>query len=283
MTAQNFAPALAHVLVHEGGFANHPKDPGGATMKGVTQAVYDAWLERRGLLLRSVQKIEPAELEDIYRRQYWATIKGDKLPDGIDYVVFDGAVNSGPGQAVKWLQRALGTVKVDGMIGEATLAAVEAYPDHDQLIALIIGRRLAFLKALKTWPTFGGGWTRRVTQVKQIGQAWATGSVAPKPVFFAGGQAKAPIAQAKALPVKALADGATGAGVGSGGLAAMLEQARAQLDPLAAGSVWIGHVVTALVVTGVLLAAGGFAWRAFASHRAKARADALDLPEGVAA
>lgn len=283
MTAQNFAPALSRALVHEGGFSDHKDDPGGATMKGVTQRVYDAWRKRRSLPLRSVRLIEEADLQAIYRKQYWDAVKGDRLPAGVDYVVFDGAVNSGPAQSVKWLQRALGSVKVDGVIGEATLAAIEAYPDHDQLVALMIGRRLAFLQALKTWRVFGGGWSRRVAQVKQVGQAWATGSVGPQPVFFAGGNAKATIDQAKPLPAKAGADATTGAGVTSGSLGGVLEAARQQLDPLASTSTVIGYVVTALVVTGVLMTAGGFAYRAYASRKAKARADALDLPEGVAA
>lgn len=283
MTAQNYARALSRVLVHEGGYADHPKDPGGATMKGVTQGVYDAYRKRRGEAKRSVRQITEAELQAIYRRQYWDVVKGDSLPEGVDYAVFDGAVNSGPSQAVKWLQRALGSVKVDGVIGEATLAAVEAYPDHDRLIALMLGRRLAFLQALRTWSTFGRGWSGRVAQVKQIGQAWATGSVGPDPVFAAGGNAKATIDQAKPLPVKAAADATTGAGIGSGGLAGLLEQARQQLDPLAASSQLIGNVVAALVITGVVLTAGGFFYRWLAARRGKALADALDLPEGVTA
>lgn len=283
MTAQNFVPALSGVLVHEGGWSNHKADPGGATMKGVTQRVYDAYRRRRDLQPQSVRLITEVELRDIYRKQYWDAVKGDKLPDGVDYAVFDGAVNSGPSQSVKWLQRALGTVKVDGVIGEATLAAVEAYQDHDRLIALMLDRRLAFLKALSTWPTFKGGWSSRVAQVKVIGQVWATGSVPPKPTFFVGGNAKATIDQAKPLPAKGGADAATGAGISSGSLGGVLEAARQQLEPLASASTVIGYVVTALVVTGVLMTAGGFAYRAYAGHKARARADALDLPEGVAA
>jgi lysozyme family protein len=283
MTAQNFAPALARALVHEGGYANHPKDPGGATMKGVTQRVYDAYRVRRGEPRRSVRLIDDAELKAIYRRQYWDVVKADSLPAGVDYAVFDGAVNSGPAQAVKWLQRALGSIKVDGVVGEATLAAVEAYPDHDRLIALMLARRLAFLEALRTWSTFGRGWSARVAQVRQIGQAWASGSVGPVPAFAAGGNAKATIDQAKALPAKGGADATTGAGIGSTGLGGVLEQARQQLDPLAASSELIGHVVAALVVTGVLLTVGGVAYRWLAARRARSLADALDLPQGVAA
>ncbi|WP_377846987.1 glycosyl hydrolase 108 family protein [Bosea sp. UC22_33] len=82
MTAQNFAPALTRALTHEGGFSNHKDDPGGATMKGVTQRVYDAYRERRGLPQQSVRLISEAEIQEIYRKQYWNVIKGDKLPKG---------------------------------------------------------------------------------------------------------------------------------------------------------------------------------------------------------
>ncbi len=124
MTASSFDEALKRVLVHEGGYADHPADPGGATMRGVTQRVYDGWRRRRGVPVRSVRLIEPGEVEAIYRLQYWDAVRADDLPAGLDYGVFDAAVHSGPGQAAKWLQRALG-VTADGQVGEATLAALE--------------------------------------------------------------------------------------------------------------------------------------------------------------
>ena len=195
----------------------------------------------------------------------------------------DSGVIMGRDSLLAGSQESLTPARARAVIGEATLAAVEAYPDHDRLIALMLGRRLAFLQALRTWSTFGRGWSGRVAQVKQIGQAWATGSVGPDPVFAAGGNAKATIDQAKPLPVKAAADATTGAGIGSGGLAGLLEQARQQLDPLAASSQLIGNVVAALVITGVVLTAGGFFYRWLAARRGKALADALDLPEGVTA
>lgn len=162
-------------------------------------------------------------------------------------------------------------------------AAVKAHPDHDRLIALMLDRRLAFLQALRIWSSFGRGWTARIAQVKQIGQAWATGSVGPNPAFVAGSNVKATLAQAKPLPAKAPADTTAGVDVGSTGIAGVLEQARQQLDPLAASSQMIGNIVAALVITGVVLTAGGFAYRWWAGRRAKALADALDLPESVTA
>ena len=122
-----FRDALARVLVHEGGKVDHPADPGGRTNKGVTQRVYNAWRTKSYLPLRDVYLISDLEVEAIYRFQYWDAIKGDQLPPGIGYVVLDGAVNSGPKQSAKWLQRALGfePSQVDGMIGSVTLNAAQ--------------------------------------------------------------------------------------------------------------------------------------------------------------
>lgn len=169
---ENLETALKHVLVHEGGFVNHPKDPGGATNRGVTQRVYDAYRDRQGQSRRSVRAITAEEVADIYKRQYWDAIRGDDLPSGLDYAVFDYAVNSGPRRAAQDLQRELG-VAVDGVIGNVTLAAV-AKADVYDLIDRLCARRMRFLKGLKHWRTFGKGWTRRVTDVAEIAMAMAT-------------------------------------------------------------------------------------------------------------
>lgn len=165
MTAANFPTALKLVLVHEGGYSNHPDDPGKGTMKGVTQAVYDAYRARKGLAKRSVKAITNAELQTIYRAQYWDKVRGDDLPSGVDYAVFDYAVNSGPGRAVKDLQRLLGC-NVDGALGMLTMRAVGA-ADDEKLINDLCDRRLRFLKSLRTWKTFGKGWGRRVEGVRR--------------------------------------------------------------------------------------------------------------------
>jgi lysozyme family protein len=91
-------------------------------------------------------------------------IKGDSLPAGVSYVVFDDAVNSGVSQLVKWLQQTLG-VAADSVLGPAALGAIKAYPSHDRLVDAICHCRLAFLKVLKTWKTFGKGWAARVAGV----------------------------------------------------------------------------------------------------------------------
>lgn len=276
MTSQNFARSLKHVLVSEGGKVDDKHDPGGRTNQGVIQRVYDGWRDRKGLARRDVWLMEPAERDAIYRAQYWDAVRGDDLPAGVDYVVFDGAVNSGPGQSVKWLQRALGTVKVDGQIGMATLAAVAAHPDHDALVADICARRLAFLKALSTWPRFGKGWAARVGLVEETGQAWASGSVGPAPAHT-GGDAKATIQQARLMSSPAGGDVATGGGIASLGVGAVLKQAQDALQPLADGSPVITHVVAALVISGAVVTLGGIAWGLWSRRKAKAQADALDL------
>lgn len=268
--------AMPKILVHEGGWSNHPKDPGGATMKGVIQRVYDAYRDRKGQPKQSVRYISDSELFDIYRKQYWDAIKGDTLPQGVDYVMMDGAVNSGPTQAIKWLQRALG-VTADGQIGQATLRALENVFDHDKLIADILKRREAFLRALKTFSTFGKGWMNRVGQVLKIGQAWAVGSVGPEPVFFANMNQKATLADAKALKDKGPADATTGGGAVGLTLTGAIDQARETLLPLAGDSVVITNVLAALAVTSVFAVTGGLVYRFIAKRKNAALADALDL------
>lgn len=277
-----FERCLTKVLVHEGGYSNHKDDPGGATMRGVIQRVYDEYRKSIGLGLLSVKNISDSELQAIYKRKYWDEIKGDKLPAGVSYVVFDGAVNSGVGQSGKWLQRALQGMglyqgAIDGIIGQGTLLAVSQAHDNDILVGLICDRRMAFLKALKTFKTFGKGWAARVKDVRAVGQAWATGSVGPTISYNPGGDAKALLSSAKASPALAIADASTGGGIGSGGLAAALQQAQEQLSPYSYSSELIGKIVAGLVVVGAVLTVGGLAYRWYAARRRKERADALDI------
>jgi lysozyme family protein len=231
---------------------------------GVTQRVYDGFRRNRGLPLRTVYDIERHEVEAIYRLQYWDKVRGDDLPAGVDLVVFDGAVNSGPLQSVKWLQAALGgNVRIDGVLGEASLAAVKAHPDHDALVAAICAIRLRFLKALKTWSTFGRGWAARVAHVKDTGQALASGSVGPVPLYFAGGEAKGRIEDARRVPGKALADATAGAGGATG----ILSQLTETLSPAASAIPAIGQVVTVLTAIGAAAAAAGLLYRWYATRR----------------
>lgn len=166
----NFERALALVLEHEGGYVNHPKDPGGATNKGVTQAVYDAYRKMRGRGPMSVKFITDEELRAIYKFQYWDKVQGDFLPSGLDYAVFDFAVNSGVTRAAKYLQAVL-SVTQDGQIGAKTLAAIHS---STAVINALCDRRIGFLRNLKTFLAFGKGWTRRVANVRAEALEMAT-------------------------------------------------------------------------------------------------------------
>ena len=185
MSAANYAACLAVTLRWEGGFSDHPADPGGATMRGVTQKVYDGFRAARGLYPQTVRKISEHELQAIYRKQYWDVVRGDDLPPGLDLAVFDYAVNSGPVRAVKALQAILGVV-VDGHLGEATLGAIRDHLALD-LAQALCDRRLAFMKAARDkkgrrlWPTFGVGWTNRVADIRRRAAAMARGAPAAEP------------------------------------------------------------------------------------------------------
>lgn len=164
MAASNFPKALALVLKSEGLFVNDKHDPGGATMKGVTQRVYDAYRLNHRINKQGVQFIAPAEVAEIYKLQYWDTVKGDDLPAGVDYATFDAAVNSGIVRAAKWLQQAVPTT-VDGHVGLATVAAVKA-GNPTAIVLRLCNARLGFLHALTNWKYFGKGWANRMRDVQ---------------------------------------------------------------------------------------------------------------------
>ena len=159
----NFEDCLARVLASEGGFVNHPKDPGGMTNLGCTKAVWEAFVGHP-VSEADMRALTPEMVAPLYRRKYWDAVCGDQLPKGLDYAVFDAAINSGPGRAVKWLQEVAGT-SVDGSIGPKTLSAVNAFSPLE-IIAQYNDRRLQFLESLPTWPTFGKGWGNRVAHVQ---------------------------------------------------------------------------------------------------------------------
>ena len=163
---QNFDECLNMLLVHEGGFVNHPSDPGGMTNLGVTKAVYEAWVGHP-IDERTMRALTPAMVAPLYRKKYWDAVRGDELASGLDYATFDFAVNSGVGRAVKTLQECVG-VFPDGGFGPKTMAAVSQFKGDavKTLIEEVCDKRLVFLKLLKTWSVFGRGWERRVNEVK---------------------------------------------------------------------------------------------------------------------
>lgn len=159
---ENFVGALTHVLKHEGGYVNHPADPGGMTNLGVTKAVWESWIGRESNE-KEMRSLTPEVVAPMYKKKYWDKIKGDELPDGVDYAVFDFAVNSGPGRAAKFLQELVG-VNADGAIGPMTLTAVNK-KDPKKLVTAYNAKRQAFLESLPTFATFGKGWSTRVAGV----------------------------------------------------------------------------------------------------------------------
>lgn len=271
----SFEQAHKNVLVYEGGKVDHPSDPGGRTNQGVTQKVFAAYLRGNNKPVRDVYTMTVQERDDIYRAQYWHRIQADRLPAGVDFVVYDGAVNSGVAQSAKWLQRALG-LTADGVIGDVTIEAARNHPDHDMLVAAICERRLVFLRALKTWGTFGKGWSRRVTNVQLNGQAMASGSVGPAPVFTSEGAHKATIADAKKAPARAPADALASGGVVTTGLTT----AQDALAPLS-GHAWAATAVSVLIGVGAVATIAGLGYGWYARRKQTELDDALD--QGVPA
>lgn len=174
MATETFAGALKAVIAHEGGYVSDPHDPGGETNWGVTKRVYDDYRRGRGEVIRSVRNICGEEVVAIYRLQYWNAIRGDDLPNGLDYAMFDYAVNSGPAKAAKDLQRVLG-VRVDGQIGAITLATAQEF-DRSKAVDTLCDVRLKFLNSLGGWGRYGRGWGRRVEDVRRQAKIMAFSS-----------------------------------------------------------------------------------------------------------
>lgn len=162
----NFETCLEKLLGHEGGFVNHPADPGGMTNLGVTIRVWEEWVGHP-VTEKEMRNLTPLMVGPLYKRKYWDACRADELISGLDYCVFDVAVNSGVGRAIKLLQSCVG-VTPDGGFGPTTYAAVDQFKGDaaKTLIEDYCAKRLEFLQSLKAWPTFGKGWERRVNEVK---------------------------------------------------------------------------------------------------------------------
>lgn len=245
-----FRECLEITLEFEGGWSDHPHDPGGATMKGVTLATYRAY--RPGATKQDLRNITDDEVAAIYRKGYWNAANCDRLAPGQQLVAFDGAVNSGVKRGVGWLQRALG-VATDGAAGPATQAASLAAARDKRGAAVVTaacGYRLGFMQSLRIWSTFGRGWARRVARVEAVGVRQAT--LAHQP----GARA---VLVARQVGAKANADaaGATGA-----------------TSPVAAGGASVladlpSWGIAALLVVGVLFAVVMFSRRRVEQVRAE--------------
>ena len=172
---RNFPAALAHTLQFEGGWSNNPNDPGGATMKGITHRTYAHYLGR-DVSHDELRAIPDDHLAEIYRKRYWDACRCSDLPDGLDLAVFDTAVNTGPAQAARLLQRIV-DVPADGGIGPKTIAAVNDYVATHGLPALIEAyteARQNFYRLLPTYVHFEEGWRKRATHAGELANRLVT-------------------------------------------------------------------------------------------------------------
>ena len=168
MAAENWIKCLETILHHEGGYVNHPKDPGGETNLGVTKRVYEDFGGTKDMKDLTREDVEP-----IYKKNYWDRVKGDQLPAGLDLCVFDFGVNAGTGRAAKYLQTLIGTV-ADGGIGPNTLKTLDSYIQKngvENTIKSYQADRQKFYESLDTFATFGKGWTRRVDETTEMALA----------------------------------------------------------------------------------------------------------------
>jgi len=169
---ENFEQSLKMLLHHEGGYVWHPEDPGGETNLGVTRAVYEQWVGRQ-VMDGEMKTLKAADVAPIYKTNYWDRIKGDELPSGLDFAAFDWAVNSGTGRPAKVIQKYI-SAKQDGAIGPRTLALV-AENDPANMIQYLYEQRQKFYERLKTFETFGKGWTRRNQETLKAAMEMANG------------------------------------------------------------------------------------------------------------
>jgi lysozyme family protein len=164
MSAANYDEALRRLLAHEGGYTNHPSDPGGPTNFGITLADYRKYI-KPDATAADVRAMSVDQARAIYRKRYWDAQRCDGLPAGVDYSVFDYGVNSGIGRSGKVLRRVVGLPDTTHVVTDEVLRAV-ATRHPKALVTAINDERLRFLKSLKTWPVFGKGWDRRVAEVR---------------------------------------------------------------------------------------------------------------------
>lgn len=198
MASGNFAACHAITAKWEGGWSNHPADPGGKTMYGITQATFNAWRRSRGKPTEQVRSITRGEAEEIYKANYWNAVRAEQLPAGVDLAGYDYAVNSGPSRSLKAL-------------GKSHRAEPVAH------VKALCASRLAFVRALGTFKVFGKGWTRRIADIEARGVAMALGAIPAKKKAdrlelekkAAEGDARA--AEKKAAGGSAVATGAGGA------------------------------------------------------------------------
>lgn len=164
----NWKKSFELMLQSEGGFSNHSQDPGGMTNLGVTKAVWENWVGHP-VNEKEMRNLTPEKVEPLYKRKYWDACRCDDLPAGVDYVVFDFAVNAGVGRSAKTLQSVVGATP-DGAIGPKTITAVYALPPSE-IVDKFSSAREAFYRSLPTFDVFGKGWLNRVAHAQKAAQS----------------------------------------------------------------------------------------------------------------
>jgi lysozyme family protein len=252
MAATSYDEALRRVLTHEGGYSNHPSDPGGPTNFGITIHDYRKYVKPNATAA-DVRAMPLAEAKAIYRSKYWNAMRCDELPAGIDYAVFDYGVNSGLQRAGKVLRRVLKLPDDSHVVSDAVLSAARR-KDPVKVIEAICDERLAFLKRLKTWPVFGKGWGPRVKEVRTAAVAMAERRTQATDL--------APAVPGKAeVPVPRMARNATAGGVVIAGAAAAQ-----QVHAAGAGAVTVAGILA------FALAAAALTWLAFRAWQKRRQA-----------
>jgi len=163
MMQDNFETSLDFLLKVEGGFVNNPADPGGITNLGVTAKSWASY-KGRNTTEKEMRNLTKDDVAPFYKKKFWDACKCDDLPSGIDYLVFDFAVNAGPGRSIKTLQKAVG-VPEDGSIGPVTLQTIDI-TDKNDLIAWFSEAKKHFYESLPTFSTFGKGWLNRIDEAR---------------------------------------------------------------------------------------------------------------------
>lgn len=237
MAANNFQACLAETLKWEGGWSDHPKDPGGATMKGITLATYRRW--KPSATKTQLRNISQKEIEEIYKAGYWIPVRGDTLAKGVDLATFDYSVHSGPTTARSKLLKVVGGSDVD-------------------TIKKLCKARLTVYQSLKTWATFGKGWANRIAAIEAKAMSWAIAASKKNPNVSNALTQEATKAKATAKQQSAGATGAAASGVGGYSVT--------EPDQVAA---WI---VAGLII-GIISLVGWLIWRA---HINKKRAEAFE-------
>jgi lysozyme family protein len=169
---KQFSFCLTVVLEHEGGYVNHPSDPGGMTNLGVTARTWAEWTKQfvDDITEKDMKSLTVADVAPLYKEKYWRRIDGDLLPTGVDLSMFDMAVNAGPSRAVRLMQQMLRDCTVDGIIGPQTIGAIkeEYLDDPEGVISDYAHQREIYYRQLPHFSTFGKGWLKRVRKTEDI-------------------------------------------------------------------------------------------------------------------